>query len=174
MGATTTYRFIGEHAVDHSASSCPARAKALRPSDTCPSSGVRHAVNVGAACVAGNADPFDVSQTGRVISMQGRGERARSKPESAEVLRRAAQAARVSQRDIAAAIGQSATIVQRWYEERATIPADCIWILMRRLPALGARILAWCAAELPEKWRESLPQMVEEAVEDRRRRGLST
>jgi hypothetical protein len=54
-----------------------------------------------------------------------------------------------------------------------TIPADAVFVWMRRLPALGARILAFCAAELPEKQRAELPLLIEQAAEMKRRFGGS-
>jgi DNA-binding transcriptional regulator YiaG len=75
---------------------------------------------------------------------------------SAEVFSNCLRAAGVSQMDVAAALGVSSTVVSNWCRGCATIPADCVWALLTRLPALGVEILAMCAGRLPAASRAVL------------------
>lgn len=167
---TGRYCFIAEHAVEQSGTSCSARAKTLHPVAGPHQSGVRHAEHDGADGGARNADPEVCPRTVRPLSARVKGSRSENFGLSAEVFKESMKWARVSRVDAAVAIGHSsATGVNQMARGERTIPADAVFVWMRRLPALGARILAFCAAELPEKQRAELPALIEQAAEMKRR-----
>ncbi len=129
------------------------RAKVLRKSE----SGC-HALHFGATQAAGNDDPAVSPATAQPLSSVRQGRFV----VASEVFRSALAAAGVNQVDVAIAIGVSTTIVSRWCTGRATIPADCVWILMERLPVLGIEILVRCGEQLPDEWRGVFKQRVAE------------
>jgi hypothetical protein len=164
------YCFVAEHPISHSETSCSARAKTLHPVAGPHQSGVRHAEHDGADGGARNADPEVCPRTVRPLSARVKGARSENFGLSAEVFKESMKWAQVSGRDVAAATGHdSPTMAYQWARGERPIPGDAVFTWMRRLPALGARILAFCAAELPEKERAELPALIEQAAELKRR-----
>jgi hypothetical protein len=173
---TGRYCIIGEHTVEQSGTSCTARAKTLAAIGIGAShqSGVRHAVDNGVSEAACNAESLEFLRAVRPISARVKGARSENFGLSAVVFRESMRWAQVSGRDVAAATGHdSPKGVYQMARGEKTIPADAVFVWMRRLPALGARILAFCAAELPEKQRAELPALIAEATELKRRLGGS-
>lgn len=173
---TGRYCIIGEHTVEQSGTSCAARAKSLTPGDIGAShqSGVRHAQHDGVGEAACNAESLTFPRAVQPISARVKGARTENFGLSAEVFSESLKWAQVSRVDAAVAIGHnSATGVNQMARGERTIPADAVFVWMRRLPELGLRILAFCAAELPERQRERLPGLIDEAVEIKRRMGWS-
>jgi hypothetical protein len=171
---TGRYCIIGEHAISDGGTSCTARAKALTPTDIAGphQSGVRHAQHDGAGETGCNLADWPGTRTVQPLSARVKGARSENFGLSAEVFSESLKWAQVSRVDAAVAIGHnSATGVNQMARGERTIPADAVYVWMRRLPELGLRILAFCAAELPEKQRARLPGMIDEAVEIRRRMG---
>jgi hypothetical protein len=164
------YCFVAEHPISHSETSCSARAKTLHPVAGPHQSGVRHAEHVGVSEAACNAESLAFPRAVQPLSARVKGARTENFGLSAEVFSESLKWAQVSRVDAAVAIGHSsATGVNQMARGERTIPADAVFVWMRRLPALGARILAFCAAELPEKQRAELPGLIEQAAEMKRR-----
>jgi hypothetical protein len=173
---TGRYCIIGEHTVEQSGTSCTARAKTLAAIGIGVShqSGVRHAVDNGVSEAACNAESLTFPRAVQPLSARVKGARSDNFGLSAEVFSESLKWAQVSRVDAAVAIGHnSATGVNQMARGERTIPADAVFVWMRRLPALGKRILAFCAAELSEKDRAELPALIDEAMEIKRRMGWS-
>jgi hypothetical protein len=169
---TTRYCFAGEHAIEETGASCTTRAKALSRGDIGGShqSGVRHAAQDGSERSECNAEVIAFTRAVQPVSARLRGARSENFGLSAEVFSESLRWAQVSRVDAAVAIGHnSATGINQMARGERTIPADAVYVWMRRLPELGLRILAFCAAELPEKHRARLPGLIEEAIEIKQR-----
>lgn len=164
----TRYCFVAEHPSSNGGTSCTARAKTLRPVAGPHESGVRHAQHDGVGDTGCNLAEWPGTRTAQQSSARYRGARAENFGISAEVFRESLKWAQVSRVDAAVAIGHnSATSVNMWAKGERPIPADAVYVWMRRLPALGTEILARCAVELPEKWRNRLQRRISELLDER-------
>ncbi|WP_438029136.1 hypothetical protein [Sorangium sp. So ce233] len=114
-----------------------------------------HVAESGAAGSAGNADHRPETTTERLRSRMRR----LDFMASAELFSLALHLTGASQADVAAAADVSKTLVGKWCRGEATIPADVVRLLLRRLTPVGIKILYLCAADLP---LDGLAQLVQE------------
>jgi hypothetical protein len=123
-----------------------------------------HGAESGAATVSGNSNAGHQTATDRLRSSV----RKLAFMESAKLFSLALHLTGASQSDIAAAVDVSTTKVGKWVRGEATIPADAVRILLRRLPPVGVEILYLCAADLSTDVLALLVQRLNQLLSQRR------